>query len=326
MKVISAAVLSALICTVKEEHRTAFFGEEIHINVPSGNLGEVVFKPRTNGSTEVVLLQAGQVVSPRARLSSPGHLVLEDMLEEDEGVYVIKNTNSPNTAKHLIIIVRGGEVWRNLPNLSQASGRPITLEFRPALTPPNQTEIHHTTEPPPLVLYNQTEVLAEEYVGRLSVSEKKVTLHSVKVTDEGSFTVLDREGKVRRRNCLNVREHQEFLRLTHGENRKIKLYLHHSNANIVYRPKSDHQDRPILEKGVMVTPLDPELEGRLSHPALGVIAFMLLLCLLSCVYRVHMRNEKDKRVILLAQQAGNKEGEAFRQVVHDAYTGSLRNL
>ena len=47
---------------------------------------------------------------------------------------------------------------------------------------------------------------------------------------------------------------------------------------------------------------------------MGVIAFMLLLCLLSCVYRVHMRNEKDKRVILLAQQAGNKEGEAFRQV------------
>ncbi|KAI4818400.1 hypothetical protein KUCAC02_011742 [Chaenocephalus aceratus] len=375
MKVLSAAVLSALICTavaslkVEEERLTAFFGEEIHINVPSGNLGEVVFKPRTNGSAEVVLLQAGQVVNPRARLSSPGHLVLEDMLEEDEGVYVIKNTNSPNTAKHLIIIVRDcaleqmvmyGETYQIY--LNQVEG-PITLEFRPALTPPNQTEIHHTTEPPPLVLYNQTEVLAEEYVGRLTVSEKKVTLHSVKVTDEGSFTVLDREGKVRRRNCLNVREHQEFLHLIHGENRKIKLYLHHSNANIVYRPKSSHQDRPILEEGVMVTPLDPELEGRLSVEGselilkkatftdtgvftvtdltgftvayvhieveayklprltvailalMGVVAFMLLLCLLSCVYRVHMRNEKDKRVILLAQQTGNKEGEAFRQSV-----------
>lgn len=77
--------------------------------------------------------------------------------------------------------------------------------LRPSLVQPNQTEIHHTTEPPQVVLYNQTAVLAEEYVGRLSVSEKRVTLHSVRMTDEGSFTVLDREGKVRRRNCLNVR-------------------------------------------------------------------------------------------------------------------------
>lgn len=56
-----------------------------------------------------------------------------------------------------------------------------------------------------MVLYNQTAVAVDEYVGRLSVSEKRVTLHSVRMTDEGSFTVLDRDGKVRRRNCLNVR-------------------------------------------------------------------------------------------------------------------------
>lgn len=55
------------------------------------------------------------------------------------------------------------------------------------------------------MLYNQTAVSADEYVGRLSVSEKRVTLHSVKMTDEGSFTVLDHENKIRRRNCLNVR-------------------------------------------------------------------------------------------------------------------------
>ncbi|KAK5854716.1 hypothetical protein PBY51_004888 [Eleginops maclovinus] len=374
MNAISAAVLSTLFGMVKEEHRTAFFGEDVHIDVPPGNLGEVVFKPRTNHSAEVVLLQAGQVVSPRGRLTPQGHLVLDDMLEEDEGVYVIKNTYSPKTVKHLIIIVRDcaleqvvkyGETYQI--NLNQVEG-PITLEFRPALTQPNQTEIHHTTEPPTRVLYNQTAVLAEEYVGRLSVSEKKITLHSVKMTDEGSFTVLDREGKVRKRNCLNVREHQEFLRLSHGENRRIKLYLHHSNANIVYRSKSDNQGRLILEQGLLVMPLDPKLEGRLSvegselilkkaniadsgvfivtdlagftvaHIHIGVdayklppltvailallsvIAFMLLLCLLSCVYRVHKRNEKNKRLILLAQQAGNGEGEAFRQVVHDAYT------
>lgn len=45
---------------------------------------------------------------------------------------------------------------------------------------------------------------------------------------------------------------------------KTKLYLHHSNVNIVYRPKSDNKDRVIVNQGVVVTPLDPLLEGRLS--------------------------------------------------------------
>lgn len=47
---------------------------------------------------------------------------------------------------------------------------------------------------------------------------------------------------------------------------------------------------------------------------LSVIAFMLLVCLLSCLYRVHKRNEKNKKLTLLAQQAGKGDGEAFRQV------------
>lgn len=76
---------------------------------------------------------------------------------------------------------------------------------RPSLVKVNQTVLEHTTEPPPVLLYYNKTVTAEEYVGRLSVSEKKVALHSVRMTDEGSFTVLDREGKVRIRNCLNVR-------------------------------------------------------------------------------------------------------------------------
>ncbi|XP_037650580.1 uncharacterized protein LOC119503095 [Sebastes umbrosus] len=380
MKVISAAALSALFCTVvsaslkvKEEHRTAFFGEIIHIDVPPGNLGEVVFKPRTNRSSEVVLLRAGLVVNPRGRLNSLGHLVLENVQEEDEGLYVIKNANHPNPAKHLILIVRDcaleervkyGETY--LIYLNHVEG-PITLEFRSSLVQANHTEMHHATEAPPVVLYNQTAVLAE-YVGRLSVSEKRVTLHSVRMTDEGSFTVLDREGKIRRRNCLNVREHQNFIHQSHGENLKMKLYLHHSNVNVVFRPKSDNQDRVILDQGVLVTPMDPLLEGRLTVEGselimkkvrvtdtgvfkvtdlagfpvanfylevdayklppltvailslLSVIAFMLLLCLLSCVYRVHKRNEKNKKLMLLAQQAGKGDGEAFRQVVQDAYT------
>ncbi|XP_027142434.1 uncharacterized protein LOC104929041 isoform X1 [Larimichthys crocea] len=381
MKVISAAVLSALFCTVvsasskvKEEHRTAFFGEDVHIDVPPGNVGEVVFKPRTNRSTEVVLLRAGKVMNPGSYINTLGHLVLEDVQEKDEGLYVIKNTNSSNVLKHLILIVRDcaleevvkyGETY--YIHLNHVEG-PITLEFRRSLVQPNQTDIHHATESPPVVLYNQTAVSADEYVGRLSVSEKRVTLHSVKMTDEGSFTVLDHENKIRRRNCLNVREHQNFLHLSYGGNLKMKLYLHYSNLNIVYRRKSDNQDRLIVDQGVLVTPLDPMLEGRLTVEGsllmmkkvnvadtgvfkvtdlsgftvahvyievdayklppltvailslVGLIAFMLLVCLLSCIYKMHRRNEKSKRLMLIAQQAGKGDGEAFRQVVHEAYT------
>lgn len=86
--------------------------------------------------------------------------------------------------------------------------------LRPSLVQQtNQTEIQHTTEPPAVVLYNQTAVTAAEYVGRLHVSDKQVTLHAVRMADEGSFTVLDREGKVRRRSCLNIRgEERSVLR------------------------------------------------------------------------------------------------------------------
>lgn len=54
-------------------------------------------------------------------------------------------------------------------------------------------------------MYNWTTMLAAEYAGRLIISEKRVMLHSVRTTDEGSYMVLDRDGKVQKRNCLNVR-------------------------------------------------------------------------------------------------------------------------
>ncbi|XP_072225935.1 uncharacterized protein [Leuresthes tenuis] len=383
MKAIGAAVLSILFCTivsaslkaVKEEHRTAFFGEDVHIDVPSWNNVEVVFKPRTNHSYEVPLVQAGQVVkTSKAQLNSVGHLVLKDVQEEDEGLYVIRNTNDSNMVNHLVLTVRDcsmeqmvkyGETYTI--HLNRIKG-PITLEFRPSLVKVNQTVVQQTSEPPPVVLYNKTSVLGEDYVGRLSVSEKRVTLHSVRMMDEGSFTVLDHMGHTKMKNCLNVRDHQSFLQLPYGENLKMKLYQQYSNVNILYRPKSDSQDRVIVDQGVLVTPLDPQLEGRLTvqgselimkkvHAAdsgvfkvtdlagfpvahvyvsveayklppltvailslLGLIAFMLLLCLASCLYKEHRRNEKNKKLELLAQQAGKGDGEAFRQVVHEAYS------
>ncbi|XP_075867884.1 uncharacterized protein LOC142877291 isoform X1 [Nelusetta ayraudi] len=382
MKAISAAALGVLICTavvsaspkVKQEHRTAFFGEDIYIDFPKGTVGEVVFQPKNNQSVEAVLVREGQKVDSRVTITSLGHLVLEDVQKKDEGVYVIRNSSNPGVAKQLILHVQDCAVEQQVKygqsyyiHLSHVE-HPITLQFRPHVVTANQSVIQQVTEPPPVVLYNQTTVVAEEYVGRLSVTEKRVTLHSVRMSDEGSFTVLDREGKIRRRNCLNVREHQDFCHPTSGDNLKLKVYLHYSGLNIVYRPKSDGAERVILEQGVLASPLDPQLEGRVTvegseliikkvqmsdsgvfrvsdlagfHVAdiyvnvvahklppltvailsmLGLIAFMLLVCLLSCLFNIHKRKEKSKKLMVLAQQAGKGEGDAFRQVVHEAYS------
>lgn len=81
---------------------------------------------------------------------------------------------------------------------------------RPHSANANQTAIEQATEPPPAVLYNQTTV-SLKYAGRISVTDKKVTLHSVRMWDEGSYIVLDREGKIKRRNCLNVRGERRDL-------------------------------------------------------------------------------------------------------------------
>uniref|UniRef100_A0A1A7WQK9 Uncharacterized protein n=1 Tax=Iconisemion striatum TaxID=60296 RepID=A0A1A7WQK9_9TELE len=378
MKVIGAAVLSAVFCIVvsasphvKTESRMAFFGEDVHIEVSSES--EVVFKPRTNRSYEVPLLRAGTLVNQsKAELNSLGDLVLKDVQEEDEGVYIIRDNK--NSSRQLVLMVRDcaleqvvkyGETY--IIHLNHVEG-PITLEFRSSLVKVNQTDVQQTSEPPPVVLYNQTAVLGEDYVGRLSVSERQVMLHSVRMTDEGSFTVLDRDGHTKMRNCLNVRDHQNFLRLSYGENLRIKLFLHYSNLNIVYRPKSDNQDRVVVDQGVLVAPLDPQLEGRLTVDGselsmkkvqtadigvfmirdlagftvahvhvnvepyklpplavailsmLSLLAFMLLVCLLSCLYTIHKRNVKSKKLMLIAQQAGKGDGEAFRQVVHEAYS------
>ncbi|CAG13648.1 unnamed protein product [Tetraodon nigroviridis] len=114
MRMISAALFSISICTavsahqkVKEIHKRAFYGEDIYIDIPSGNVSEVVFKPSANQSAEVAILRAGQVVSSHGLINSLGHLVLEDVQESDEGVYIVKNTSNPSAAQHIILLVRG---------------------------------------------------------------------------------------------------------------------------------------------------------------------------------------------------------------------------
>ncbi|XP_077364308.1 uncharacterized protein LOC144008101 isoform X2 [Festucalex cinctus] len=276
MRGTACVLLSNLLCMaasasfkVKEEHRTAFFGEDIHIDIPPGDLGAVTFRPKANKSAEVALFRGGKVLNRRARLNPYGHLVLEDVQEEDEGVYVVSRTEG--VLRRLILNVRDCAVEEVVKygdtyyiHLNQVQG-PISLEFRPGpVHHGNHSDFLHATEPPAALLFRHTLVLADAYSGRLSVTDKSVALHSVKMADEGSFTVRDHEGKVRRRNCLHVREHQDFLHPFNGADMTVKLYLHHAEVNVVYRPKSGHQDRPILERGVLVTAEDPQLAGRVS--------------------------------------------------------------
>ncbi|CAL8292664.1 unnamed protein product [Merluccius merluccius] len=383
-KMIHRALLSILLSSVlsvsskattpavRQESKTAFFGEDIHLPVAVWD-GEVVFRSKTNASAEVVLLRGGRVLHERGKLNSLGHLVLEDVREEDEGVYTVRNPSRPQHTSTLLLSVRDcaletvvkyGDTY-HFP-LSNIQG-PITLEFRHSPLQANATLPLEATDPPAVVLYNQTAV-AGEYVGRLRVSDRKVVLHGVTMTDEGSFTVLDRDGKVRGRNCLNVIKHEDFLHLEYGETLRLNLYLNHSRVSVTYTPSWDRRARPVLDQGVLVVPQDPLLDGRLSVEdsqlllrksrvadrgmfrvtdllgfavadahiqvdafklsnlyvvilsLLGLIALLLVLCLLSCLYKVHRRNQKNKKLTLLAQQAGKGDGQAFRQVVHEAYT------
>lgn len=94
-------------------------------------------------------------------------------------------------------VVKYGDTY-HIP-INPAIG-PYTLEFRPgALTPVNQTEEL------PVVLLNQTVFPTEQYENRLTVDEKRVNLHLVSGADEGSYTIVDRDEKVRLRACLNVK-------------------------------------------------------------------------------------------------------------------------
>ncbi len=78
---------------------------------------------------------------------------------------------------------------------------PYRLEFRSGA----HTHVNQTTEEPPVLLLNRTSIPTQEYERRLNVDEKRVNLHLVTGADEGSYTVVDSDEKVRLRACLNVK-------------------------------------------------------------------------------------------------------------------------
>lgn len=90
--------------SVKDE--MVFLGEDYNILLPAGG-AEVIFKPRFS-PTGQEMLKNGEVVNPRLKLNRAWtHLTLENVEENDEGLYIIKSVQNPNDIKQLNLIVRG---------------------------------------------------------------------------------------------------------------------------------------------------------------------------------------------------------------------------
>lgn len=91
-----------------------FFGEDFHILLPQG-LPDVVFHPTVGAARgEVVLMKAGAVQGPRAKLNQPlSHFILENVGESDEGLYTVTSldpVDNSTVTKSITLIVRGKDL------------------------------------------------------------------------------------------------------------------------------------------------------------------------------------------------------------------------
>uniref|UniRef100_H2U1W6 Si:dkeyp-77h1.4 n=1 Tax=Takifugu rubripes TaxID=31033 RepID=H2U1W6_TAKRU len=245
---------------------TLFYGEDFHITLPSLQL-EVTFQnmsaPRLG---EVTLMRGGVVLSSRARVNAyQSHLVIDAVTEGDEGIYTIKNPDKTKDVRRKKLVVRDCSNEQNIKYggdfriMLTGVNSPITLEYRPIAVEANQTF------KPALVLLTSTNMSREGYQGRISVSGGHVTLRAVTGADEGSYTVRDADGKIQIKLCLNVREHQNFVKLPNGEKLKIDLILNSSLIRLYYSPDRDPSPRLLLDKGALTSaPAELGFEDRLS--------------------------------------------------------------
>uniref|UniRef100_A0A8C5HHQ1 Uncharacterized LOC114478554 n=1 Tax=Gouania willdenowi TaxID=441366 RepID=A0A8C5HHQ1_GOUWI len=212
---------------------------------------EVMFRNQSAyNSPEVVLMRGATTINPRVKLNRKlSHLVVESVGEGDEGVYTLRNPDTPEDVKRIRLIVRDctneqiikyGDNY-HIP-LTGIIG-PITVEYRPLAVEANQTS------KPALVVLTTTETSPEAYRGRISVSERYVTLKTVTGADEGSYTIWDNKGLIQRKECLNVKEHHNFVTLQFGKRLKINLILSKALVHLYYTPSSDLTPRLLMENG-----------------------------------------------------------------------------
>ncbi|XP_026173256.1 uncharacterized protein LOC113136560 isoform X1 [Mastacembelus armatus] len=251
---------------VDDDSMTLYHGEDFHIMLPSLDV-EVVFRNRSNPRSPIVgLMKDGVVSHGRAKLNRQlSHLIIDAVGEGDEGVYTVTNPEKPDDVRRIMLIVRDcsneqvikyGDNYQ-IPLLGVTL--PITLEYRPIAVEANQTSR------PALVLLTSTGMSREGYQGRISVSERHVTLSAVTGADEGSYTVRDAEGVIQRKVCLNVKEHQNFVILPYSKRLKINLILNSTLVQLYYTPDYDPTPRLLLDKGEFTSAQDElGLKDRLS--------------------------------------------------------------
>ncbi|XP_016425852.1 uncharacterized protein LOC107754047 [Sinocyclocheilus rhinocerous] len=336
MGIACVAVISTLLCSVlsstikaKDEHRTVLFGEDVHIPVPALDTTEVLFKPRVDALLGRVLLRDGKILDSRSKLNVHiSHLILEDVGEEDEGTYVVKNSAALADVRRIILIVRDcaletvvkyGDTY-HIP-INPSIG-PYTLKFRPEA----QTPVYQTTEEPPVLLLNQTGIPTQAYKHRLTVGEKRVSLGLVTGADEGSYTVVDSDEKVQTRACLDVKAHQIFVHLNYGKTLKIRLHVDYTKVKMVYFTDTDYKERLIMDQGELTAPVDSAFEGRESVEGSmfylkkvkvgdnGVFRVMDSSGFRIADVYLHVEPYKLPQLYLAIISL------VFRQVVHEAYT------
>ncbi|KAG7277919.1 hypothetical protein CRUP_004698 [Coryphaenoides rupestris] len=343
MRTTSVVVFGFLLATVLEESETKFHGEDFHIQLPSLAV-EITFRPSSAPrAADVVLMREGIAVGKRAKLSLRlSHLVLDNVSEADEGVYTLKNPNTPEDIRRIRLIVRDcsneesvkyGDTY-NIHLLGVTP--PITLEYRPAL-----------------VLLTATGLSREGYQGRISVNERHVALIGATGADEGSYTIRDADGIIKRKICLN---HYYFKELPYDSVLKINLLVNSSTARLYYSSTNDSKPLLLMEKGeITANQTELHMEGRLSvegsvvvlehlrasdvgqfkvvdilgfpvtvlHLGLEpyrlpmVFVVVIALCgLLLFLLLVKKRAKRSAELEKIAQNAGKEdEGDAFRQVV-----------
>ncbi|XP_034030337.1 uncharacterized protein si:dkeyp-77h1.4 [Thalassophryne amazonica] len=251
---------------------TLFYGEDFHILLPS-NETEVTFRNRSSPrSGDVALMRRGVSVSSMVKHNKLlRHLIVDAVDEGDEGVYTVKNPDKPDDIRRIILVVRDcssedsikyGDNFRI--HLSGVTP-PITLEYRPSAVEAN------LTSSPALVLFTSTNESREGYEGRFSIDSHHITLSAVTGEDKGSYTIRDTGGVIRKKVCLNVKDHQHFVKLPYGKKLKINLILNSSLVQLHFTREGESTAHLLMVKGEF-TSAQTELgfENRLSMDGLVV--------------------------------------------------------
>ncbi|KAJ3597323.1 hypothetical protein NHX12_000851 [Muraenolepis orangiensis] len=327
---------------VQEESETKFHGDDFHIQLPSKAV-EITFRPNTAPrAADVVLMRGGVVVGVRAKLNLHGsHLVLDNVDETDEGVYTLKNPDTPEDIRRIRLIVRdctnedsvkyGDNYVIHLLGVTS----PITLEYRHLAVEANMTSR------PALVLMTSAGLSRDGYHGRITVSERHVSLSTATGADEGSYTIRDAEGNIKKKVCLNVQEHYYFEELPYDGVLKINLHSNSSLVRLYYSTTNHSKPTLLMDKGEIIAGLtDVDMENRLYMKGSVVVLeglrasdagqFKVIDVLGFPVAVIHLELEPYKLPMVfvavkkrarraaelekIAENAGKEdEGEAFRQ-------------